>query len=77
MSHDFDEDSIHFSPGYAVELEPPLRQRGELLSLNQLHTLAIPYATLLGWRHNDCVLDWDWNTILPSPRGLLSRLLDG
>lgn len=64
MSHEFDEDSIHFSPDYARGYEPLFRQRRELSSLKRLHTLTIPYATLLGWEHKVCV--WDWVMILPS-----------
>lgn len=62
-SQDFDEDSIHFSPAYAWGHEP-LRQRGELSTLKRLHSLTIPYATLLGWKRKECV--WDWEKILPS-----------
>ncbi|KAF2756148.1 hypothetical protein EJ05DRAFT_487947 [Pseudovirgaria hyperparasitica] len=63
-SHDIQEDSIHFQRGYAAGHEPPFRLRKELSSLAQLHTLTIPYATLLGWTRKD--YDWDWNEILPS-----------
>lgn len=65
-SHEFVEDSIHFSPAYAVDLEPLFRQRGEPSSLRRLHALTIPYASLLGWRWRTDVLDWDWDKVLPS-----------
>lgn len=63
ISHEFDEDSFHYQIGWASEHEPPFRQRGELSGLKRLHTLTIPYATLLGWKHKECV--WEWDTILP------------
>lgn len=63
-SHEFDEDSFHFCPDYAIGNCPIYRQRGELSSLKQLHTLTVPYVTLLGAACNDDV--WDWDEALPS-----------
>ncbi|KAK3708289.1 hypothetical protein LTR37_011554 [Vermiconidia calcicola] len=54
MFHDFDEDSIHFNQSCLVGHEPPIRQRKELSNLKHLHTLTIPYTTLLGWNRKDC-----------------------
>lgn len=63
-SQGFDEDSIHFNESYVIGHEPPFHQPKELSKLKQLHTLTIPYMTLLGWNCKDC--DWKWNEILPS-----------
>lgn len=60
----FDEDSIHFGQGYVLEHEAFSRQRGQLSNMKRLHTLTIPYASLLGWTRKSHV--WDWAKILPS-----------
>lgn len=64
VSQNFDEDSIHFCEDYAIGHEPIFRQKEELSSLERLHTLTIPYVTLLGCKNNDYFRDW--NVILPS-----------
>lgn len=64
VSQEFDEDSFHFNQSHASEEEPPFRQREELSDLKRLHTLTIPFATLLGWKCKECV--WDWDKTLPS-----------
>ena len=63
LSHGFDEDSIHFPMAQPAEFEPVFRQKYQLSNLKQLHTLTIPYATLLGWSYKDCT--WDWEQMLP------------
>ena len=65
-SHDFHWDSYHFEQSDVIGYEPPFRRSKELSSLQRLHTLTIPYMTLLGWTTRDC--DWadEWSEILPS-----------
>jgi hypothetical protein len=63
ISQHFDEDSIHFDPDYAVGNESLSCQKGQLSSLKRLHTLTIPYATLLGFPSENRV--WDWDNVLP------------
>lgn len=63
ISHDFDEDTIHFVNAQPAEFEPVFRQKYQLSKLKQLHTLTIPYASLLGWTYKDCT--WDWDQVLP------------
>ena len=59
-----DEDSLHFQPECAATYRPPFRPRKQLSSLKRLHTLSIPYLSLLGWDRKDCC-DLDWDDILP------------
>ncbi|KAF2718574.1 hypothetical protein K431DRAFT_130320 [Polychaeton citri CBS 116435] len=60
----FDEDCPHFQHSYCSSFEPPFRQREELSKLKHLHTLSIPYASLLGWTRKD--QNWEWGRILPT-----------
>ena len=62
-----DEDSLHFQPEYAAMHRPPFRPRTQLSRLKQVHTLSIPYLSLLGWRRRDC--DFGWDEILPPSLG--------
>jgi hypothetical protein len=51
--------------GHGAGRKAPFRQHEELSQLQHLHTLRIPYASLLGWsRQEDCV--WDWHKMLPT-----------
>lgn len=43
------EDSIHFYQEHGQGLKPPYKPPYELAQLARLHTLTIPYASLLGW----------------------------
>jgi hypothetical protein len=63
-SHDVQEDCCRYERGWGNHHEPLFRQRRELTGLKRLHTLTIPFATLLGRRRTDDVQDWD--NILPS-----------
>ena len=62
-SHKYDEDSVHFTQANPEEHQPPFKQRRELLSTWQLHTLTIPYVTLLGWTRT--AHEHQWKHILP------------
>lgn len=54
----FDEESCYFHPSYVVDHRPHFRQPKELSGMKQLHTLSIPYITLLrGWDPPD--RDWE------------------
>jgi hypothetical protein len=64
-SQKFDEDSYHFHPSYPTGSEPPFRQYYELSKLEYLHTLVIPYASLLGWNPKERQI-FDWHKILPA-----------
>lgn len=64
-SQEFDEDCIHFHPTYAAEFERPFRPSYELSKMRHLHTLSIPYLSLLGWKPKKgkkC----EWHKILPT-----------
>jgi hypothetical protein len=64
-SQKFGEDSDHWQWSYAAGHAPPFRQCHELSQLKYLHTLVIPYASLLGWKPNDRQV-FDWHKILPA-----------
>ena len=69
-SQDFDEDSCHYSPGFGGGYEPLLRQKVELSSIRRLHTLTIPFRTLLEWTREDDPYNWD-RTLPSSLRNIL------
>ena len=55
ISKHFNDDSIHFDPDYSISYGSLSCQRGQLSILKRLHTLTIPYATLLGFPRQDHV----------------------
>jgi hypothetical protein len=52
-SQKFGEDSDNWQWSYAAGHAPPFRQCHGLSQLKYLHTLVIPYASLLGWKPKD------------------------
>jgi len=64
ISHDVDEDIIHYSPGFGMGYEILFRRTAELSGLKRLHALTIPYMALLGCARYGYACDWD--NVLPS-----------
>ena len=61
----FGDDSEHFEWGWAAARELPFRPCYELSKLKYLHTLVVPFASLLGWRPKEGRI-FDWHQILPA-----------
>ena len=63
-SQKFDMDSHYFEQSFAAGQEAPFRHVYELSKMKYLHTLVIPYASLLGWEEKDWKI-FDWHRIMP------------